>query len=39
LGDLVGTNSYEMLTGIAARVPRHYVRSGQIVEIADIAAE
>jgi alanine racemase len=35
LGALVGTNSYEMLTGIAARVPRHYFRSGEIVEIAE----
>ncbi len=39
LGDLIGTNSYEMLTGIAARVPRHYLRNGEIVEIVDFANE
>ncbi|HEX5500536.1 MAG TPA: alanine racemase C-terminal domain-containing protein, partial [Thermomicrobiales bacterium] len=38
LGEMVGTNSYEMLTGIPARVPRHYLRHGQIVEIAELEA-
>jgi alanine racemase len=37
LGAMVGTNSYEMLTGIASRVPRCYRRQGRIVEIADLA--
>ncbi|HEU5430850.1 MAG TPA: alanine racemase, partial [Thermomicrobiales bacterium] len=37
LGAMVGTNSYEMLTGISARVPRHYVRAGEVVEIAEMA--
>jgi alanine racemase len=36
LGEMVGTNSYEMLTGISLRVPRHFLRGGEIVEIADM---
>ena len=35
LGEIVGTNSYEMLVGIAARVPRHYVRGGELVAVAE----
>ena len=35
LGEIVGTNSYEMLVGIAARVPRHYVRGGEVVAVAE----
>ncbi len=35
LGEIVGTNSYEMLVGISARVPRHYVRGGKLVAVAE----
>ena len=35
LGAIVGTNSYEMLVGIAARVPRHFVRGGELVAVAE----
>lgn len=35
---LVGTNPYEILTGITARVPRVYRRGGAVVEIEDLLA-
>lgn len=35
LAAMVGTINYELATGIAARVPRHYVRGGEVVAIED----
>ena len=35
---MVGTNPYEILTGISARVPRVYRRSGRVVEVEDLLA-
>jgi alanine racemase len=31
LGNWAGTNSYEILTGLAARMPRRYFRAGEQV--------
>jgi alanine racemase len=36
LARLSDTISYEILTGIAPRVPRHYTRGGQVVAIRDL---
>jgi len=33
IADLCGTISYEILCGIAARVPRVYMREGRVVEV------
>ena len=33
LADLLETISYEVLTGVAARVPRYYLRDGQVVAV------
>lgn len=35
LGELIGTNSYEMLISIAPRVPRHYLRGGAVVAVVE----
>jgi alanine racemase len=36
LGELIGTINYEVVTTIAARVPRVYTRAGQIVGVDDL---
>ena len=33
IAQLVGTNPYEVLAGISARVPRVYVRDGRVVAV------
>ncbi|HET8631750.1 MAG TPA: alanine racemase [Thermomicrobiales bacterium] len=37
LADLAGTITYEITTGLGARLPRHYLRAGRVVAIEDLA--
>ncbi len=37
LAGMVGTIPYEMATGIAPRVPRHYVRASEVVAVEDLS--
>lgn len=33
IADLIGTINYEVVSGIAPRVPRHYLRDGQVIAV------
>jgi alanine racemase len=35
LADLMGTNSYEVVVGLRARVPRVFIQSGQVAAVSD----
>lgn len=39
IGEMTGTISYEVLTGVAARVPRLYMRQGRVVEAQTLVGE
>lgn len=39
LAELLGTISYEVVSGISARVPRHFLRGGRVVGIESLAQQ
>ncbi len=39
VGELAGTISYEILTGVTARVPRLFVRGGKVVRVQTLTGE
>jgi alanine racemase len=37
VADRAGTIAYELVSGVAARVPRHYLRNGALIAVEDLA--